>query len=256
METHADPDGRDQVAGLAKGLRLVEAFDTAHTRMTLSEAARRTGLSPAAARRCLLTLLKMGYVCSDGKRFWIGPGALRFAYAYTASDRLARGLQPVLDALCERSQETAALCVLDGGAVVIAARSSARRNMRVGNAVGSRLPLHCSAAGRALMADLPTERWRSLLGEQPMRAYTLRTVVSVDAMATVIAQCQALDYGFSDEEIEPGVRSVAVPIRAPDGRTVASVGLSARSERMGLSELVQRFLPSLRLAQSRALDLL
>ncbi len=106
------------------------------------------------------------------------------------------------------------------------------------------------------MTDLPTERWRELLGEQPMWAYTPRTVVTVDAMATVIAQCQALDYSFSDEEIEPGVRSVAVPIRSRDGRTVASVGLSARSERMGLSELVQRFLPSLRLAQSRALDLL
>ena len=148
----ASPDAernKDHMGGLAKGLRLLEAFDAAHARMTVSEAARAGELSPASARRCLLTLCELGYLRSDGKHYWMDHGALRISYAYAASTQLPRLFQPALDALSERSRESASLAVLHGDRVLIAARSTARRTLRVGLAVGSRLPLHCSAAGRA-----------------------------------------------------------------------------------------------------------
>src|SRR6059058_87261 len=135
-----DDRNKDHMGGLAKGLRLLAAFDAAHARMTVTEAARLVDLSPASARRCLLTLRELGYVQSDGKRYWLDHGALHLAYAYAASTRLPRLFQPVLDGLSERSRESASLAVLHRGDVLIAARSTARRTMRVGLTVGSRLP--------------------------------------------------------------------------------------------------------------------
>ncbi|HZY15704.1 MAG TPA: helix-turn-helix domain-containing protein, partial [Ramlibacter sp.] len=126
---------KDHMGGLAKGLRLLEAFDAAHARMTVTEAARQVDISLASARRCLLTLCTLGYLQTDGKRYWLDHGALHVSYAYAASTPLPRMFQPVLNALSERSRESASLAVLHRGAVLIAARSTARRTMRVGLAV-------------------------------------------------------------------------------------------------------------------------
>ena len=119
------PRNKDHMGGLAKGLRLLEAFDAAHARMTVTEAARRVDLSLASARRCLLTLCTLGYLQTDGKHYWLDHGALRVSYAYGASTLLPRLFQPVLSALSERSRESASLAVLHREAVLIAARSTA-----------------------------------------------------------------------------------------------------------------------------------
>lgn len=234
---------RNQIGGLIKGLRLIEAFDAAHTRMTLSEAARRVGISPAAARRCLLTLDGLGYVRTDGKWFWLGHGALRVAYAYASSTRLPRLLQPALDALSERTRESATLSVLDGPYVVIAARSTARQTMRVGLGVGSRLPLYCSAAGRALLAALPGEQWEPLVRREPMDPLTAKTVTTLAGLRRMLAFCKDKGYATCDEEIELGVRSIAIPMYNQAGETVAAISISTRAERMTISEMVRQHLP-------------
>lgn len=236
---------RDQMGGLAKGLRLIEAFDAAHTRLTVSEAARLTGISPAAARRCLLTLQRLGYVQSDGKWFWLGHGALRVAYAYSASTRLPRLLQPVLDGLSERTRESATLSVLDGNQVVIAARSTARQTMRVGLGLGSRLPLYCSAAGRVLLAALPHHQWESLVRCEPMMPLTTKTVTTLAGLRRVLARCRDEGYASCDEEIELGVRSIAIPMFNQAGETVAAMSISTHSERMTTSEMVRVYLPTM-----------
>jgi IclR family pca regulon transcriptional regulator len=234
---------KDQVAGLAKGLRLIEAFDSAHTRLTLSEAARRVGISPAAARRCLLTLCEAGYAQTDGKLFWLGHGALRVAYAYAASTKLPRLLQPALDTLAERSRESGTLSVLDGNVVTIAARATARRTMRVGLVMGSRLPLYCSAAGRVLLAGLPDESWQALAATVTMQAYTQHTAATPEGLTQHIAFCRDKGYATCDEEIELGVRSIAIPIYNKQGETVASMSVSTRAERMTTGEMVLQLLP-------------
>lgn len=245
---------RDQVAGLAKGLRLLETFDSAHTRLTLSEAARRVGVSPAAARRCLLTLCELGYAQTDGKLFWLGHGALRIAYAYAASTRLPRLLQPAMDALTERTRESSTLCVLDGGVVTIAARSTARRTMRIGLVAGSRLPLHCSSGGRALMAAMPDPQWRALLRDAPLKAYTRHTETTMAGLERLLEACRQTGYSACDEEIELGVRSISVPIYNQAGETMAALGVSTRAERMTLGEMVEQLLPTMLKHQAWARD--
>ncbi len=239
------PRNRDQIAGLIKGLRLIEAFDSAHTRMTITEAARRVGITPAAARRCLLTLCETGYAQTDGKWFWLAHGALRIAYAYATSTRLPRMLQPSLDALSERTRESASLCVLDGDMVIIAARASAGRTMRIGLGVGSRLPLYCSAGGRALVASMPRKRWEKLVRATPMIALTQNTETTLTGLNRLLQEYRETGYFPCDEEIELGVRSIAIPLYDSSGATVAAMSISARAERMTTGEMVKQFLPTM-----------
>jgi len=243
---------KDHMGGLAKGLRLLECFDAAHPRMTVSEAARRTGLTAASARRCLLTLCALGYLRSDGKHYGMDHGALRIGQAYAASTQLPRLLQPALDALSERSRESASLAVLDHDRVVIAARSTARRTMRVGLAVGSSLPLHCSAAGRSLIWDCAEPQVRALCGPPPLARFTPRTIVSVRELLRELAASRERGYSLCDEEIELGVRSIAVPVFDRGGAVVAAMTISTRAERMTTAEMVEAFLPPLLRAQAAA----
>ena len=236
---------RDRIGGLVKGLRLIEAFDAAHTRMTVTEAARRVDISVASARRCLLTLCELGYAQTDGKHFWLGHGALRVAYAYAASTGLPRLLQPALDAMSERSRESASLAVLGDEACVIAARSTARRSLRLGLGVGSRLPLHCSASGRVLLAALPADRAEQLLRRLPLEALTPRTVVDPELLGAMLADCRIQGHAVCDEEIETGVRSMAVPILNRGGDTVAAMTISTRSDRLTVGEMRTLYLPEL-----------
>ena len=249
MNTLADRD-KDHMGGLAKGLRLLESFDAAHSRLTVSEAARRTGLSAASARRCLLTLCTLGYLRSDGKYYAMDHGALRIGHAYAASTQLPRLIQPTLDALSERSRESASLAVLDGDQVRIAARSTARRTMRVALAVGSSLPLHCSAAGRALMWDFAETQLRALVGAPPLARFTPRTIVSVRELLRELAASRERGYSACDEEIELGVRSLAVPVFDRTGAVAAAMSISTRAERMTVAEMAKAYLPALLRAQA------
>jgi IclR family transcriptional regulator, pca regulon regulatory protein len=235
---------KDHMGGLAKGLRLLEAFDAGHPRMTVTEAARQVDLSLASVRRCLLTLCELGYLQTDGKHYWMDHGALRVSYAYASSTQLPRLFQPALDALRERSRESASLAVLHGRQVLIAARSTARRTMRVGLGVGSRLPLHCSAAGRALLLGQPDAQVRALLPPS-LERFTPRTLASAREVLREMAASRQRGYAVCDEEIELGVRSIAVPMRNRAGDTVAAMTISTRAERMTVAEMAQAYLPAL-----------
>jgi IclR family pca regulon transcriptional regulator len=236
---------KDHMGGLAKGLRLLEAFDAAHARMTVTEAARQVDVSLASARRCLLTLCDLGYMQTDGKRYWLGHGALRVAYAYASSTRLPRLLQPALDDLSERSRESASLAVLHDRCAVIAARSTARRTMRVGLGVGSRLPLYCSAAGRSLLAALPPREAERLMCSVPLERLTAHTVTALPGLHKLLRACRETGYSVCDEEIELGVRSIAVPLVDQGGATIAAMSISTRAERLSVAEMVQQYLPVL-----------
>jgi IclR family pca regulon transcriptional regulator len=252
MAAAAEPRNKDHIAGLAKGLRLLEAFDAAHARMTVTEAARRVDLSLASARRCLLTLCELGYVQTDGKRYWLDHGALRVGYAYASSTQLPRLFQPALDALSERSRESATLAVLHGEAVLIAARSTARRTLRVGLGVGSRLPLHCSSAGRALLAPLPDAQARAMLSATTPERFTARTLTQARDLLRELAASRERGYGVCDEEIELGVRSIAVPIFGRSGTPIAAMSIATRAERMTVAEMAEAYLPALRRSQEWA----
>lgn len=253
MTDEPDPlRDKNLIAGLAKGIRLMEAFDGAHTFLTQSEAARRTGTSPAAARRCLLTLCDLGYARTDGKRFWLDHGVLKLTYAYATATRMPRLLQPALDALSDRTRESASVAVLHGSDVLVAARSTAQRSLTVGLGVGSRLPLHCSATGRVLLARFPAAEQAARLRETTLAKLTPNTVTELPRLKRLLRECKDNGYALSNEEIELGVRSMAVPLYDSSGQTLGALSISSRADRMTASEMVGKLLPALLRTQAWA----
>ncbi|MBU0788183.1 MAG: helix-turn-helix domain-containing protein [Gammaproteobacteria bacterium] len=241
---------KDLIAGLTKGLRLIEAFDDMHTRLTSSEAASRVGISPAAARRCLLTLCQNGYAQTDGKRYWLDHGILRLSYAYSVSTRLPRLLQSTLDALSERTRESASVVVLHGAQVMVAARSTARKSLTVGLGVGSRLPLHCSATGRILLSSLPTAEFEAVFSAMHLNKLTPHTLTDPIRLRKLLKTCIVNGYALSNQEIELGVRSIAVPLYNMGGLVVGALSLSSRADRMTSGEMIEQLLPAMRRCQS------
>src|SRR5258705_1405285 len=242
---------RNFVASLEKGLEVLTCFDRAHSKLTVSEVARLTGASPASARRSLLTLHALGYVAHDGKQFWLCPKVLLVANAFLASRPIPSIAQPLLDALSERTRESASLAQLLGDEVIIIARSTARRSLSVGLNIGSRLPVYSSATGRVLLAALPPSEAQARVRAMDLRRLTLRTETTPEAVLALVEAARQDGHAISDGELELEVRSMAVPVLNHAGDTVAALSIAIRADRMSRSELRQSFLPVLRRAQAQ-----
>ena len=252
-ETNASPTSatRSFVASLQKGLAVLTCFDRAHPRLSVSAVARLTGMTPASARRSLLTLHELGYVGHDGKLFWLLPKVLLVANAYLASRPLPGLVQPILDGLAERTRESASVAeLLDDDAIVIA-RATARQSLSVGLRIGSRLPAYCSATGRVLLAGLPPHEAVRRVTAMDITALTPRTRTTAEEVLLHVDFCRAQGYAVCDGELELNVRSLAVPVYNRAGDTVAALSIAVRADRMPLNELARSFLPVLRKAQAR-----
>jgi len=239
-----EPD-KNFVASLQKGLEVLTCFGRQHSRLTVSEVARLTEASPASARRSLLTLHALGYLDSDGKRYWMLPKALLVAHAYLASRPTPSLAQPLLDALSERTRESASLGTLQGDDAIIIARSTARRSLSTGLGIGSRLPAYCSALGRVLLASLPPKEAERRVRAMLRRGLTPRTVFDAGEVLELVARCRNEGYAGNDGELELGVRSMAVPVHDRNGTTVAAMSIAVRAERMEFVEFRDAFLPAL-----------
>jgi DNA-binding IclR family transcriptional regulator len=145
-------DKRDWIAGLERGVSIIEAFDDANPRLTASQAGQRTNMTRTAARRYLLTLQHMGYVASDGKLFWLTPRVLRLGQSYLESARLPRVVQPFLQRVAAGTNEFAYLSVMDGDEVVYIARNGPNRSMSTGYVLGARVPAQVTASGMLMLA--------------------------------------------------------------------------------------------------------
>jgi IclR family pca regulon transcriptional regulator len=236
---------REYVAGLEKGLAIIEAFGTRYPRLTLTEAAQLTRLSRASARRCLLTLAKLGYAGFDGRYFRLAPRVLRLGHAYLSASNVAKIAQPVLESISERIHESASVAILDGAEAVFIARSTARQSLSIGLSVGTRLPAYCSATGRVLLAALPDAGVMKLLGQAELRKLTPKTVVDAGQLLKEIRRARAQGYAIVDEELEIGLRSIAVPVRDSTGDVVAAMSLAVRAQRMAREQMAERLLPAL-----------
>jgi len=246
-EASPQPDlrNRDFVASLHKGLEVLTCFSRQASRLTLSEVARLTDSSPASARRSLHTLHALGYLHSDGKHFWMAPRALLVAHAYLSSRPTPPLAQPLLDALAERTRQSASLGKLLEDDVIIIARSTARRSLSTGLGIGARLPAYCSALGQVLLASLPEPEAERRVHTMPRPALTPQTVTDPDAVLARVARCRSDGWAQSDGELELGVRSLAVPVYERGGAIVAGLSMSVRAERMGMVEFRDTFLPTL-----------
>ena len=243
------PARKDFVASLQKGLEVLTCFNREASRLTVSEVARRTSTTPASARRSLMTLHELDYLESDGKRFWVAPRALLVAHSYLASRPTPQLAQPLLDALSERTRESASLAKLVGDHAMIIGRSTARRSLSTGLGIGSRLPAYCSATGRVLLASLPPADARRLVIAMPRKPLTPQTVYKADEVVALVARCRDEGWAGNDGELEIGVRSMAVPVWDREGSHVGAMSIAVRAERMTMAEFREAFLPALRKAR-------
>lgn len=219
----------DFIEGIAKGMAVLESFDTERQRLNATLAAERAGLTRAAARRHLLTLAHLGYLETDGSYFWMAPKVLRFSGSYLASSRLPRALQPTLNRLAAQTQESFSAVVLDGEEVVIVARSGSygapTRVLAYGLHLGARLPAHATSTGRVLLAGLGTAELSQWLKGRTLPRLTPHTITKTSVLRQRIAQVRKDDFCFASEEHELGVQALAVPLRDMQGHTVAALNV-------------------------------
>lgn len=241
---------RDVMGGLAKGLRVIEAFTAENPRLSISEASVIAGLDRATTRRCLLTLAEHGYCAYDGKYFTVTPRVLRLGTGCLASMPLPRIVQPWLDKLSEEIGQSTSISILDEGEIVYVARAAQRRVMSIALMPGSRLPAYCTSMGRVLLAALPMAAARQILLSAPLLPRTNRTQTDIEVLMERLAKVRADGYAVIDQEVEVGLRSIAVPLLKARGHVVAAlnVGLAATEEPM--ESLVARYLPALRSVQN------
>ncbi len=250
----------DTIAGLVKGLAVLESFDTERQRLNATLAAQRAGLTRAAARRHLLTLAHLGYLESDGQFFWLSPRVLRLSGAYLASARLPRVIQPTLNRLAAETSDVYSAAVLDGDDIVIVARSAglapSNQLLAYGRHLGARLPAHATSTGRVLLAALPRAELSAWLKGRVLRRITAHTVTAPRAFRAVLAQVAEQDYCVATDEHELGVHAVAVPLRRRQGQTVAALNVVLAPGRVGEAALASDILPRLRDAASEIRQLL
>ncbi|MFM0666324.1 IclR family transcriptional regulator domain-containing protein [Paraburkholderia sediminicola] len=242
--------------GLEKGLSIIEAFGMKKGPLTVTQAAEITGHTKGSVRRSLLTLCRLGYATQDGYSFVLAPRALRLGYAYVVSDPLTKVAQPILEITSERTQESASIAVLDLQDAVFVARSTHRRSLSSGLGVGSRLPAYCSATGRVLLSGRPPAEVRFMLNRMARPALTPHTLTTITSIMKEIEFVGRHGYAIIDEELEIGIRSIAVPIRNARGEMVAAMSLSVSTSRMTREGVVEHLLPELESARRHLAALL
>lgn len=233
------------VLSLARGLEVIETFEGHTEGQSVADVARRTGLSRAAVRRLLMTLEQLGYAEYTGRVYRLKTRVLKLGFSYLTSNSLPAIAQPILEQVTEAVHESSSLSVLEGDEIVYLARSSAKRVMSVGLSVGSRLPAYCTSMGRVLLAALPDKDLTAYLDRVELRALTPRTVTDKGLVYEMIRRVQAQGFALADEELELGLRSIAVPVRNRMDRVVAAINIGVHAARVSAGEMIERMLPML-----------
>jgi IclR family transcriptional regulator, pca regulon regulatory protein len=239
------PRNSDFVQSLDRGLAVIRAFGPDRERLSLSEVARATGLTRAATRRFLLTLVKLGYVRNDGREFSLRPRVLELGYAYLSGLGMPEVAAPHLEELVAQVRESSSISVLDGQHIVYVARVPTKRIMTVAISVGTRFPAYATSMGRVLLAGLPPGDLDRYLGEADLEPITARTVVDPDRLREMVRDVARQGYAIVDQELEEGLRAIAAPIHGADGTVTAAINLSAHASRVSMAAMRAELLPAL-----------
>ncbi|TDW17712.1 IclR family transcriptional regulator domain-containing protein [Kribbella kalugense] len=237
--------------GLERGLAVIRAFSADAPALTLSEVARAVQITPATARRILLTLEELGYVRSDSRRFSLTPRVLALGWAYLSSLDLGELAGPFMEELSAKTRESCSIATLDLPDIVYVARVPTSRIMTVALGVGARLPAYPTSMGRVLLAGLPDDELTSYLDTLQAEPLTDRAITSVDGLRVTITRARADGYALVDQELELGLRSIAAPIHNSRGRVIAALNVSAHASRSTPTSLRTDVLPHLRAAAAQ-----
>jgi IclR family pca regulon transcriptional regulator len=244
----------DFMTSLARGLAVVQAFQERKRHLTIAQISHRTEIPRAAVRRCLHTLIKLGYATTDGRTYSLLPKVLTLGHAYLSSTPLAVSAQPYLDRMSEQLHEACNLATLEGVDFLYIARSATtQRLISVDLSVGGRLPAYCTSMGRILLAALDDASLQDYLDHAELQTKTSRTLTTPEALFECLQQVRQQGWCIVDQELEQGLRSIAVPVYDASGQVLAALNVSTHAGRVSRSELEQRFLPSM-LSASRELS--
>lgn len=230
---------------LARGLQVLQAFSDQRRSLTIAQLSHRTGIPRASVRRCLHTLMALGYAEADGNNFSLKPKVLALGYSYLSSTPLTVSAHPYLNRISRSLNESCSLAVLQDDEVLYVGRSAASRIMSVSLTTGSRLPAYCTALGRMLLAHLAPPELDAYLERVPLKAMTERTVVNPQRLKQILSGIRADGYAIVDEELEIGLRSIAVPVRGASGNVLAALNIGAHAARVSKRKMQQEFLPAL-----------
>jgi IclR family pca regulon transcriptional regulator len=235
------------MTSLARGLAVIRAFTQQRRHLTIAQLSQRTGIPRAAVRRCLYTLAKLGYVVADEARgYSLRPGILALGHAYLSSTPLATMVQPLLDHISDALHESSSMAVLEGDEILYIARSTTTtRLMSIDLGIGSRLPAYCSSMGRVLLASLSAAELDGYLSRVKLTRLTNRTIASASELKRALDGVRSDGFSVVDQELEIGLRSIAVPVTDPAGKVVASINVGTQSARVSVSEMETKFLPDL-----------
>jgi IclR family pca regulon transcriptional regulator len=242
IEAMTDPSF---MTSLARGLAVVRAFSDQRRSLTIAQISHKTGIPRAAVRRCLYTLKQLGYAESEQNNFSLKPKILSLGYSYLSSTPLTVSAQPCLNAISRTLNESCSLAVLDNSEVLYVARSATSRIMSIALNTGSRLPAYCTSLGRVILANMPEEALNTYLENVKLRAYTERTVVSVPRLREILAEVKQSGFAIVEEELEVGLRSIAVPVHGATGAVHAALNVGAQATRVSSRQLQDDFLPVL-----------
>jgi IclR family pca regulon transcriptional regulator len=245
-ELSAHEGNPDFVLSLARGLRVIETFEGCPQGLSIAEIARATELSRAAVRRLLITLELLGYIEASARKYRLRHRVLHLGTSYLSSNSLATVSLPAVQRITEELDESSSVCVLDGDEILCVAGAVRKGLMALDISTGSRLPVHCTAAGRVLLAALPEAQVAAQLVRMELKPLTEKTIVSRDALAADIRHVRDQGCSVIDQELEMGLRAIAVPIVSPQGKVAAALGVGALASRVSLDELQTKFLPLLR----------
>jgi IclR family pca regulon transcriptional regulator len=235
----------DFVQSLDRGLAVIRAFGPDRERLSLSEVARVTGLTRAAARRFLLTLVKLGYVRNDGREFSLRPRVLELGYAYLSGLALPEVAAPHMEELVARLHESSSISVLDGHQIVYVVRVPTKRIMTVAISVGTRFPAYATSMGRVLLAQLADDELERYLAEATFERLTSRTVTNPARLRAIVREAARQGYAIVDQELEEGLRAVAAPIRGAADVGTAAINVSAHASRISMGAMRGQILPAL-----------
>ena len=238
------------VQSLEKGLAVIRCFDEAHPQRTLSETAEAIGLSRAAARRFLLTLQELGYVENSGRHFRLLPKALELGYAFLASQPWWRHAQQVVERVGAQYKQACAVGVLDREAVAYVAYAPAANLPSLVRTVGTRLPAHATAIGRALLAGMPDTQLQKYLKQARLAPLTPFTCLDAAKLQQSILRARRDGYAVVNQELEIGLRSIGVPLLDRGGRVAAAMSFSVRDPYFTVDRLVKDLLAPLREASA------
>ena len=240
---------RDFVNSLARGLEVIRAFTRTRPSMTLSDISRATGMTRATVRRFLLTLVREGYAETDGKYFHLKPKVLELGYAALSSLTFIDLAEPIMSRLANKLSESVFAAVLEEQNVVyVASATPPERHVRVSIAVGSRAPAHAVSTGRVLLAALPEAELLEYLDAVSLTKITTNTVTSKVEVRSLIEETRTKGWSIVDQELEIGLRSIAVPIRDKSGQVIAALNVACPSSRISPEDMHTKILLELQAA--------